>query len=169
MKECPSCGNTIPKAAIYCPYCGARFADLGHTQTKGNEQRQKVGFKMQKCPLCNKKIPEDAKFCPECGWDLTDHELTPLQMARIQEEIQDARFRYMHWHIVMLPFLTIGLVCLMVAGFALFEVIAATWDFMLYIGLAFVFIEIAFAFFRDRYRKKQDRLKMMLRDRQPSQ
>jgi len=169
MKKCHSCGNTIPKEVIYCPYCGARFADLSPTQTKGNEQRQKLGFKMQKCPLCDKKIREDAKFCPECGWDLTDHELTPLQMARIQEEIQDARFRYMHWHIVMLPFLTIGLVCLMVAGFALFEVIPATWDFMLYVGFAFLFIEIACVLFRERYRKKQDRLKMMLRDRQSSQ
>jgi len=39
---------------------------------------------MQKCPLCNKKIREDAKFCPQCGWDLTDHELTPLQIARMR-------------------------------------------------------------------------------------
>jgi len=124
---------------------------------------------MQKCPLCDKKIRADAKFCSECGWDLTDHELTPLQMARIQEEIQDARFRAMQMHVAMLPFLTLALVCLLVAMFALFEVIPATWDFMLYVGFAFVFIEIAFAFFRDRYRKKQDRLKMMLRDRQPSQ
>jgi hypothetical protein len=135
----------------------------------GNEQRQKLGLKMQKCPLCNKKIPEDAKFCPQCGWDLTDHELTPLQIARIQEEIQDARFRAMHWHIVMVPFVTLAFVCLLVAMFATRKVIPETWDFMLYIGLAFVFIEIAFAFCGDRYRKKQDRLKMMLRDRQPSQ
>ena len=42
MKECPSCGNTIPKEVIYCPYCGARFADLSPMQIKGNEQRQKV-------------------------------------------------------------------------------------------------------------------------------
>jgi uncharacterized membrane protein YvbJ len=169
MKECPSCGNTIPKAAIYCPYCGARLADLSPTQTKGSEQRQKLGFKMQKCPLCNKKIPEHAKFCPECGWDLTDHELTPLQIARIQEEIQDARFRAMHLHIVMVPFVTLAFVCILVSMFASFEVIPATWDFMLYIGLAFVFIEIALGFWQDRYRKKQDRLKMMLRDRQSSQ
>ena len=124
---------------------------------------------MKKCPLCDKKIPEDAKFCPQCGWDLTDHELTPLQIARIQEEIQDARFRTMQWEVAMVPFVTIGLVCILVAMFAAFGVIPATWDFMLYIGLAFVFIEIAFAFCGDRYRKKQDRLKMMLRDRQPSQ
>jgi hypothetical protein len=124
---------------------------------------------MQKCPLCDKKIPADTKFCPLCGWDLTDHELTPLQIARIQEEIIDARFRYMHWHVAMMPFLTIGLVCLVVAGFALFEVIPETWDFMLYIGFAFVSIQLACTFPRDRYRKKQDRLKMMLRDRQPSQ
>jgi uncharacterized membrane protein YvbJ len=169
MKECPSCGNTIPKAVIYCPYCGARFADLSPTQTKGNEQRQETGFKMQKCPLCDKKIPEDAKFCPQCGWDLTDHELTPPQIARIQEEIQDARFRAMHWNIVMVPFVTLALVCILVAMLANEKVIPAAWDFMLYIGLAFVSIEIAFAFFRDRYKKKQDRLKMMLRDRQPSQ
>ena len=169
MKECPSCGNTIAKAAIYCPYCGARLADLGHTQTKVNEQRQKVGFKMQKCPLCDKKIPEDAKFCPQCGWDLTDHELTPPQIARIQDEILDARFRYMHWHVAMVPFLTVGLVFNLLSILSLNEVIPATWDVMLYIGLASLYIGIAFAFFRDRYKKKQDRLKMMLRDRQPSQ
>ena len=124
---------------------------------------------MQKCPLCDKKIPEDAKFCPQCGWDLTDHELTPLQIARIQEEIQYARFKYMHWHVAMMPFLTIGLVCLMVGMFAIRKLIPETWDFMLYIGFAFLFSELACTFPRERYKKKQDRLKMMLRDRQSSQ
>jgi len=124
---------------------------------------------MQKCPLCDKKIREDAKFCPQCGWDLTDHELTPLQIARIQEEIQDARSRYMYWHVAMIPFLTLAFVCILVAMFANEKVIPATWNFMLYIGLAFVAAEIAFGVFRDRHKKKQDRLKMMLRDRQPSQ
>jgi predicted permease len=124
---------------------------------------------MQKCSLCDKKIPGDAKFCPQCGWDLTDHELTPLQVATIQEAIQDARFRYIHWHVVMMPFLTIGLACLLVGGLALWKVIPATWEFMTNVALGFIAIEIAFAFLRDRYRKKQERLKMMLRDRQPSQ
>jgi len=169
MKKCPSCGNTIPKEVIYCPYCGARFADLSPTQTKGNEQRQKLGFKMQKCPLCNKKIREDAKFCPQCGWDLTEHELTPPQIARIQEETQDARFRAMQMHVAMVPFVTLAFVCILVAIFANEKVIPATWDFMLYIGVAFVWVAIAFSLLRERYRKKQDRLKMMLRDRQPSQ
>jgi len=169
MKECPSCGNTIPKEVIYCPYCGARFADLSPTQTKGNEQRQKPGFKMQKCPLCNKRIREDAKFCPQCGWDLTDNELTPLQMARIQEEIQDARFRAMEYHVSTVSSATIAVACILVGMFALFEVIPATWDFMLYVGWAFLCIDLVFGFYRDRYKKKQDRLKMMLRDRQPSQ
>jgi uncharacterized membrane protein len=124
---------------------------------------------MKKCPLCDKKIPEDANFCPQCGWDLTDHELTPLQIARIQDELQDARFRYMHWHVMAIPFLILGLVCIIVAGLALFEVIPATWDFILYIGFAFLVIEFACIFPRERYRKKQNRLKVMLRDRQPSQ
>ncbi|HUW46250.1 MAG TPA: zinc ribbon domain-containing protein [Dehalococcoidia bacterium] len=169
MKECPSCGNPIAKAAIYCPYCGARLADLGHTLTKGNEQRQKLGLKMQKCPLCNKKIRKDAKFCSECGWDLTDHELTPPQIARIQEEIQDARSRYMYWHVAMIPFVTLAFVCILVAIFANEKVIPATWDFMLYVGLAFLFAGLACTFPRERYKKKQDRLKMMLRDRHSSQ
>ena len=163
MKECSSCGNTIPKEVIYCPYCGARFADLSPTQTKGNEQRQKLGFKMQKCPLCDKKIRTDAKYCSECGWDLTDHELTQIQIARIQEEIVDARFRAMQWHVATVPFLTVALVCILVGMFAASEVIPATWDFMLYIAWAFLCIGIAFAFCRDRYKKKQDRLKMMLK------
>jgi uncharacterized membrane protein YvbJ len=169
MKQCPSCGNTIPKEVIYCPHCGARFADLSPTQTKGNEQRRKRGFMMQKCPLCDKKIPEDAKFCPQCGWDLTDHELTPLQIARIQEEIIDARFRAMEYHVSTVSSATIALVCILVAMFALFEVIPARWDFMLYIGFAFLCVDLAFGFYRDRYKKKQDRLKMMLRDRQSPQ
>jgi hypothetical protein len=90
-------------------------------------------------------------------------------MARIQEEIADARFRAMACYVAIAPFDTIALVCVLVAMFALFEVIPATWDFMLYIGLAFLCIGIPFVFLRDRYQKKQDRLKMMLRDRQPSQ
>ncbi|MGA8848937.1 MAG: zinc-ribbon domain-containing protein [Dehalococcoidia bacterium] len=136
---------------------------------KEYEQRQKVGFKMQKCPLCDKKIREDARFCSECGWDLTDHELTPPQIARIQDEIAEARFRAMEWHVSMVSFDTIALACVLVGMFALFEVIPARWDFMLYVGLAFVYIGIAFAFGRDRYKKKQDKLKIMLRDRQLSQ
>jgi RsiW-degrading membrane proteinase PrsW (M82 family) len=78
----------------------------------------------------------------------------------------------MHWHVVMVPFLTLSAVCLLVYTFAAFEVIPATWDFMrfmLYIGLVFLYIWIALSFFRDRQKKKQDRLKMMLSHRQSSQ
>jgi hypothetical protein len=123
---------------------------------------------MKKCPLCNKKIPEDAKFCPECGWDLTDHELTLPQMARIQEEIQYARFRALQWTFAEIPFVTVALICLLVGGLALWKVIPARWDFMGSVALPFIAIEIAFAFLVDRYRRKQDKLRMMLRDRQPS-
>jgi len=90
-------------------------------------------------------------------------------VARIQEEIHDARFRATQWTVVMIPFVTIAFLCLLVGGLALRKVIPATWDFMTNVALGFIAIEIAFAFLRDRYRKKQDRLKVMLRDRQPSQ
>ena len=124
---------------------------------------------MQKCPLCDKKIPQDAKFCPHCGWDLTDHELTPPQIARIQEEILDARFRAMEYHVAVMPLAAVALVCILVFVFTLFGVIPRTWYFMFWVGFGFLSIELVAAFLRDRYKKKQGRLKMMLRDRQPSQ
>jgi uncharacterized membrane protein YvbJ len=124
---------------------------------------------MKKCPLCNKKIQEDAKFCSECGWDLTDHELTPPQIARIQEEIQDARFIAMQIYVAMIAFLTIGLVCNLVFLLASFEVIPAKWDFIINAAWPFYFIVVGFAFAEIATKKKQDRLKMILRDRRPSQ
>jgi hypothetical protein len=124
---------------------------------------------MRKCPLCDKKIPGDAKFCPECGWDLTEHELTMPQIARIQEEIQYARFRAMEFHIAVMPLAAVGPVCLLVFALAVFGVIPKTWDFMFWVGLAFVSLELVPAFLRDRHRKKQDRLRMMLRNSHPPQ
>jgi len=124
---------------------------------------------VQKCPLCDKKIPQDAKFCPHCGWDLGAHELTSTRIARIQEEILDARFKAMEYHVSTVTTGTIAIAAVLVAMFALFEVIPATWDFMLWVGLAFMSIDLAFSFLRDRYRKKQEKLKMMLRGSQASQ
>jgi uncharacterized membrane protein YvbJ len=125
---------------------------------------------MQKCPLCDKKIPADTKFCPLCGWDLTDHELTPPQMARIKEEIIDARFAYTRWHIAGVEFTTIALVFIIFSMLASREVIVvrAPWV-MSGIAAGFMLGAVAFSFMALRYNNKQDRLKMMLRDRQPPQ
>jgi hypothetical protein len=125
---------------------------------------------MKKCPLCDKKIPEDAKFCPLCGWDLTDHELTPPQIARIQEEIVNAKFGYMRWQITMVQFTTVGLVFIILSLLASSEVIVVRAPWVIS-GIAAGFLSgaAAFAFLGLRYNNKQDRLKMMLRDRQSSQ
>jgi hypothetical protein len=125
---------------------------------------------MQKCPLCDKKIREDAQFCPQCGWDLTDHELTPPQIVRIQEEIVEARFRAVYRTIGVVAFNIAGLIFLIFSMLALKEVIViqAPWV-MSAIAAGFLFGAAAFAFLVQRYNNKQDRLKMMLRDRQPSQ
>jgi hypothetical protein len=120
---------------------------------------------MRKCPLCDKKIPGDAKFCPECGWDLAEHELSMPQIARIQEEIQYARFRVMEWAVAEIPVVTIGVVCILLSLLANLEVIPARWEVTLYVALPFILVLIPFAFLRDRYRKKQERLRMMLRER----
>jgi hypothetical protein len=126
---------------------------------------------MQKCPLCDKKIPQDAKFCALCGWDLTDHELTPLQIARLQEEIQDVRSRDMHLSNGVTAFVMLGLAYMMLDWFAAAEVIPKRLGFLSITGLSLFFLSvgIALSFFSYRYRKRQDRLKMMLRDRRPSQ
>ena len=123
---------------------------------------------MKKCPLCDKKIPEDAKFCPLCGWDLTDHELTAPQIARIQDEIQEARFRAIHWHVAIVAIVMLAAANILLGMFARDEIIPREWDFILYIGYTIFFIGIACNICAYRYRKKQDRLKMMLRDRLPS-
>jgi amino acid permease len=124
---------------------------------------------MQKCSLCDKKIPKDAKFCPECGWDLTEHELTPPQMARIQEEIQYARFRAIQYALGEIPVVTIALVSIILSMCANLEIIPEKWDFMWYVALPFMAIFFVFVFLRDRHWKKQDKLRRMLRDRRPSQ
>ena len=125
---------------------------------------------MKKCPLCDKRIPEDAKFCPKCGWDLADHELTPPQIARIQEEIQEARFRAVYRTIGFIAFDVAGLIFIIFSMLALREliVVQATWV-LSGIAAAFLFVAVPFAFLRLRDYNKQNRLKMMLRDRQPSQ
>lgn len=122
---------------------------------KGNEQRRKPGFKMQKCPLCDKKIPQDAKFCPLCGWDLTDHELTPLQIARVQEEIQDARFRIMHLSIGVIAFVTLALAYMMLRWFAMAEVIPERFGFLSItdLSLFFLFVGIALSFSHADFRR----------------
>jgi len=125
---------------------------------------------MKKCPLCDRRIREDAKFCPLCGWDLTDHELTPPQIARIQEEILDARFAYMRWQIGGAQFTAVALVFLVFGLLASSEVIFVRAPWVLSgIAAGFLFGAAALGFLALRYNNKQDRLKAMLRDRQLSQ
>lgn len=54
-KKCPSCGNTVPSNAKFCPECGYNF-----------KQSETI-----KCPNCGKEIPANSKFCPECGKPLS--------------------------------------------------------------------------------------------------
>jgi uncharacterized membrane protein YvbJ len=137
---------------------------------KGMNNISKVGFKMKKCPLCDKKIPEDAKFCPQCRWDLADHELTPSQIVRIQEEIQEARFRAVYRTVGFIAFDVAGLVFIIFSMLALKEVIVAQAQWVMSaIAAGFLFLAVPFAFLAQRYHNKQNRLKMMLRDRQASQ
>ncbi len=126
---------------------------------------------MEKCPLCDKKTAEDARSCAECGWDWTDHELTPLQIARVQDEIQEARSRAMTFGIGAIAFVMIAFAYVILDWFAMAEVIPRSRGFLSIMGfyLFFLFAGIACACFPIRYHKKVDRLKMILRDRRSLQ
>jgi hypothetical protein len=125
---------------------------------------------VKKCPLCDKKIPEDAKFCPHCGWDLTDHQLTPPQIARLQEEIVDAKLALTRLQIGSGQFTMAGLVFMTFSLLALREVIIVRMPWVMpAIAVAFWSVAVALSFLALRPSNRQYRLKMMLRSRQPSQ
>jgi len=125
---------------------------------------------MQKCPLCDRKIRAGDRFCPACGWDLSDHELTPLQIARVQDEIQDARHGGVIFSIGGNAFVIIALAHSMLHWFVMADVIPQRVGFVSPMGffLFFMFLGLACSVFVIRFRKKQDRLKAMLRDRPSS-
>jgi len=125
---------------------------------------------MQKCPLCDRKIPAGDRFCSSCGWDVSDHDLTPLQIARVQEEIQDARDGAMALSIGGIAFVMIALAHAMLRWFTMADVIPERVGFLSPMGffLFFLFLGLACISFVYRFRKKQDRLKAMLRDRPSS-
>jgi len=125
---------------------------------------------MQRCPLCDKKVRAGDRFCSVCGWDLTDHELTALQIARVQEEIQDARHGAMALLIGGIAFVMIALAHTMLHWFAVAEVIPRRWGLLSNVlFLLFLFLGLACSVFMIRCRKKQDRLRTMLRDRRSFQ
>lgn len=47
--KCPECQHSVPKQAVFCPYCGHHLLIFN------------------KCSRCNKNLPPTAKFCPRCG------------------------------------------------------------------------------------------------------
>ena len=47
--KCPECQHTVPRQAVFCPYCGHHL------------------LVFDKCAKCGKNLPPTAKFCPRCG------------------------------------------------------------------------------------------------------
>jgi hypothetical protein len=122
---------------------------------------------MQKCPLCDRKTRAGDRSCSSCGWDLSDHELTPLQIARVQEEIQDAKDGTMALSIGGIAFVMIALAHGMLLWFTMADVIPERVGFLSPMGfsLFFIYLGLACISFVYRFSKKQDRLRAMLRDK----
>ena len=55
MKTCPSCHNSVPFAAGFCPNCGFKFAPAEAEKTTVT------------CPNCGFEVPAGSAFCPNCG------------------------------------------------------------------------------------------------------
>ena len=55
MKTCPSCHNSVPFAAGFCPNCGFKFAPAEAEKTSVT------------CPTCAFEVPAGSAFCPNCG------------------------------------------------------------------------------------------------------
>lgn len=75
--KCPTCGNTLPKAAKFCLECGTKIEQLAENEVicpKCGKKTPKGKFCMEcgqqlshVCPTCGKEVPEGARFCLECG------------------------------------------------------------------------------------------------------
>lgn len=59
MTNCINCGQSIPKTATSCPYCGA--AQEERTVLLQDE------YDTTSCIDCGKSIPKSAVTCPYCG------------------------------------------------------------------------------------------------------
>jgi len=72
----------------------------------------------------------------------------------------------MFWRVGSILVMLLGFSLILLGLFARDEVIPRWWDFLLYYGFAAMFIGIAFSLFGEyRQKKRQDRLRLMLRDR----
>jgi len=124
---------------------------------------------MQKCPLCDKKLRTGDRFCSSCGWDVSDHELTPLQIARAQDEIQHARDGAMVFTIGGIAFVMVFLAHVMLDWYAVAYVIPERAGYLSPMGVVSFLLGLACSVVVLRYRKRETRLRALLRDRLSSE
>ena len=65
-KNCPNCGATIEKGAMFCSSCGSKI------ETAEPVAEEPVAPAEPVCPNCGQAIPEGHMFCTNCGTKISE-------------------------------------------------------------------------------------------------
>jgi RNA polymerase subunit RPABC4/transcription elongation factor Spt4 len=95
IQPCPACGQLMPTASSFCPYCGTRVAQPeGETPRENIRRRESLG-----CPACGRDIGPMAEVCPYCGVNIEAF-LTPLRrqaqnnLPKFDQQLEAMRRQY---------------------------------------------------------------------------
>ncbi len=98
-QPCPACGQLMPAASSFCPYCRTSIVSPeGEMSHESVQHREPLG-----CPACGHDIGPTAQVCPYCGVNIAAF-LAPLRrqamdnLAKKDKEDQEFKRRWQQDH-----------------------------------------------------------------------
>ncbi|MEA2071044.1 MAG: zinc ribbon domain-containing protein [Asgard group archaeon] len=86
QKICPSCGESVEKDDIYCPYCGSNTQERKSTKTSDHSGKYIT------CPNCSSLNSLNDKFCKNCGQLIQDTAKQENSQERFSNTQADSSF-----------------------------------------------------------------------------